>query len=262
MKNQVELYKPFLSAVAFNPRHPMFQKFMFEEPPAPPTAEEVKALKDQLTALETEKASLAADAKAAADYKRDMLANKDKVAALEKELGERKLKEKETLDKTLESQGQFKSLYENVKKELDDVTTRFNTFKTNLITRDKGDKVLASALKEGLKTDMVDILKMLPMTGVTETYEVNPATQETVMKIYGVEEFVQALKKEKPTLFGTPGKPGVSSSAPPTTQVGGKTVINMTPADLQKLKVSDPKKYSEIYGQLLKGATFATEASV
>lgn len=183
--------------------------------------------------------TLRAQAKAAEDFKRDMLRFKkdaqDKAALLEKVAQERAAEEKKRM---VESQ-RYEELYKASEAEKSELAkakeAAERTVQQYIVQRELTEKAVSS----GIRKDALPDLRLLGIDDI----EIEAAGGE--IKVKGVTEWVDRLKKSRPHWFETAapvkfkdGKPGAASGTP----------------DLATLKKTDPEAYKEAFAAALKAA--------
>ncbi len=189
---------------------------------------------DRLKAAAASVTELTEKAKAAEDYKRDMLKHKDEAAARQAELDKIKSTQTEAEKKRLEEQGQYKVLADQEKearlkaeKERDDSISTVDRFL-------KQTKVESAATAAGLLPTALGDIRSLSFDSLKVRKDASG-----VIQVEGVDELIASLKKDRPHYFGT-GKP-------PTINAGGgggsTSTGSMSTAELIALQKKDPAAY-------------------
>lgn len=208
-------------------------------------AETPEQLKAKLAALETQS-------------KNDRLvaqkAEQDKAAAQEK-LRQIEDARQEEERKRLESGNEFKTLYETEKNTHQTTAAELKKLKEDRVKTDVRNAVKSEALAAGLKPDMMDMIEILPLDGVTPSFDVNPTTHEVKTNVHGAKEWVEALKSNKPSMFGAAPPPGMNNrpATPPAAPGSGSAIPSIKSSDLIKLKKENPAAYAVEYGKALHG---------
>jgi hypothetical protein len=185
---------------------------------------------------------LKAQAKAADDYKRDMLRFKETLKAKEAELDAISKQRSEAEKAQLVEKEQFKALYERSEAEKAEAVKRSEAAQQTVQRYIVHRELVEKALTAGLKRDAVSDLKLLDVSGI----QVEASGAD--IRVLGVDDWVSSLKKTRGHWFDTAAPVDFKDKAKPSV-----VTSEDSPEALEELKKKDPEAYRKKYAEMLKG---------
>ncbi len=177
-------------------------------------------------------------------YKKGLKAALDELNNVKSELS--KLKEG-----SLQSQNNYKQLWETTKQKLEEVESEKTNLLHSLEYTKKYDEVKTQAIKFGIRSEALDDLDRLEL----DALEVERTDKGRIV-VQGADLFVENLKKTKPHWFETKKTPGFNSGgtqgAGSSGTVTAQDVIQAENKFKKSGKPEDKKAYNDIFQAYMK----------
>jgi transcription termination factor NusB len=170
------------------------------------------------------------------EFKQDLYKWKSQAREKDAKLQELQGKIKSLEEKQLAEKEDYKSLYERVKQEKEELHNKLNQTGETFVNTQKMSKVKEFALQQGIRKEALDDLDMLDLEDI-----IVETTNTGRMSVVGADDFVSRLKNEKPHWFETRRAPSVNNN-PSDFKPGGGSI---SPSELLELQKNDPAKYKE-----------------